>query len=54
MADENKKLLARCKIERALGQIEGVAFGLEQDAADLLEGAVAEIDDALGEVFADG
>jgi hypothetical protein len=36
-----------CKAERALGTIEGVAFGVSELVRDVILGAVEEVDDAL-------
>lgn len=52
MADE-KKLRARSKIERALGLIEGLSHGVDEQIADALTEAVEEIDCALKVVFDD-
>lgn len=50
---DEKKLKERSKIERALGKIEGLSTGLDDDIAAVLIDAVEEIDCALKVVFED-
>ena len=45
------KLKAISTINRALGRIEGVASGLEDEAATVLIGAVEELEDAVKELI---
>lgn len=53
MADE-KKLKAMETINRALGWLEGVSYGLESSAANCIMDAVEAIENALKEVFENG
>lgn len=48
---DEKKLDAHSTIQRALGMIEGVACGVEPEAARALIDAVEMIDGALNEVM---
>ena len=52
---ENEKLIRRIStIQRALGMIDGVSYGLPDSAGTALADAVQMIDEAIKEMLEDG
>ena len=51
----NEKLISSIStIQRALGMIEGVSYGMEQSAGQALADAVQMIDETVKEILKDG